>query len=155
MRILTQIATLTITFHFADGAANWNNEPPCPPRAASPGEQLRFWNYYVDVFFRQANYTKALTDYVWLDYIKYNPRAGQGRDAAIAALGSGDPNHNTTIVYRILVDSIGYVHHYEFAGSKPFKVVDIFQMNGSCIVEHWDIIANLTLGEINPTPLSA
>lgn len=87
-----------------------------------------------------------------VDYIQYSPSVGQGRDAVITAL-SGRPRVNTTIVHQAFINNTGFVRHYGFS-TPPIQIMDAYRMNGSCIVEHWDVIADVILGEIDPTPFT-
>lgn len=154
MKSLLYFSTLAASLSSALGTGTESQRaiPACPPRPASPQEQEKIFYAFANEFYVQKNISEAFDNYVWVDYIQHNPSIGQGRDAAIAAL-SKNPRVNTTIVHQAFVHNIGFVHHYEFA-SPPIKIVDVYRMNGSCIVEHWDVIASLTLGEIDPTPLS-
>ncbi|KAK5992025.1 hypothetical protein PT974_05421 [Cladobotryum mycophilum] len=128
--------------------------PACPPRAASPQEQGKIFEAFTKGFYVDYKITDAFTNYVWVDYIQHNPTVGQGRDAAIAKLAPSASSRNTTVVHSGLVGDIGFVHHYEFGSSPLIKIIDIYRLNGSCIVEHWDAIATLTTEEINPKPLA-
>lgn len=152
MQFLLYIGALTATLPLVSGSGSTQTAvPACPPRPATPLEQEKIFNAFVNEFNVQKNIPEAFNNYVWVDYIQHNPSVGQGRDAAITAL-SGRPHVNTTIVHQTFIDNTGFVHHYEFS-TPPIKIMDAYRMNGSCIVEHWDVIANLTLGEIDPTPL--
>lgn len=152
MKFLLYIGTLTATLPSALGSsAIQTMAPACPPRPASPQEQERIFYAFVNEFNVQKNIPEAFNNYVWVDYIQHNPSIGQGRDAAIAAL-SKNPRVNTTIVHQTFINNTGFVHHYELS-TPPIKIMDAYRMNGSCIVEHWDVVANLTLSEINPVSL--
>ncbi|KAM0257692.1 hypothetical protein ACHAQJ_004257 [Trichoderma viride] len=153
MKFLLHLGALTATLPYVLGLDDTTRTaaPACPPRPATPQEQEKIFYTFVNEFNVQNNVSEAFNNYVWIDYIQHNPTIGQGRDAAIAAL-SKNPGANTTIVHQAFINNTGFVHHYAFSNS-PIKIMDAYRMNGSCIVEHWDVIANLTLGEINPTPL--
>ncbi|KAL7934328.1 hypothetical protein V8C35DRAFT_302305 [Trichoderma chlorosporum] len=154
MKYLLYLGALTATLPsvLGSGDASPKAIPACPPRPASPEEQQRIFYAFVNEFYSQNNISEAFDNYVWIDYIQHNPTIGQGRDAAVAAL-SKNPKVNSTIVHQTFTNNTGFVHHYAFS-TPPIKIMDAYRMNGSCIVEHWDVIANLTLAEIDPTPLS-
>ncbi|KAL7900577.1 hypothetical protein HDV63DRAFT_369107 [Trichoderma sp. SZMC 28014] len=152
MKVSLYIGAFTATLPPVSGSVSTQAAvPACPPRPATPLEQQKIFNAFVYEFNVQNNVSKAFNNYVWVDYIQHNPTIGQGRDAAIAAL-SGRPLVNTTIVHQTFINNTGFVHHYQFT-TPPIKIMDAYRMNGSCIVEHWDVIADLTLLEITPTPL--
>lgn len=128
----------------------------CPPRPASDAEQRYIFDEFVQAFYIDSNVTAAYENYVWEYYIQHDPAVGQGRDAAIAALiPAVAATKLLEVVHQGFDNGTGYVHHYNFGTSgSQTKFIDVYRMNGSCIVEHWDVIANLTTAEINPTPLS-
>ncbi|KAK4069612.1 uncharacterized protein Triagg1_7036 [Trichoderma aggressivum f. europaeum] len=140
MKFLLHLGTLTATLPSVLGSEPTSQSavPACPPRPATPEEQENIFYDFANEFY--------------VDYIQHNPFIGQGRDAAVAAL-SKNPKTNSTIVHQTFTNNTGFVHHYEFT-TPPIKIMDAYRMNGSCIVEHWDVIASLTLAEIDPTPLS-
>lgn len=154
MKFLLYLGALTATLPSVLGSEDTSREviPACPPRPATPEEQEKIFYAFANEFYVQRNIPEAFDNYVWIDYIQHNPSIGQGRDAAVTAL-SKNPKVNNTIVHQTFTNNTGFVHHYEFA-TPPIKIMDAYRMNGSCIVEHWDVLANLTLAEIDPTPLS-
>jgi predicted SnoaL-like aldol condensation-catalyzing enzyme len=131
--------------------------PPCPPHPANYAEQLDNFYAFTDAVYANGNITAAFDEYVWVDYIQHNPNVAQGRDAAIPFLiAAVAGTKELEIVHLDFFNNTGYVHHYNFLiNGGQTKTIDVYRMNGSCIVEHWDAIANLTTGEINPTPLSS
>lgn len=141
----------------ASGVKSSGTPPPaCPPRPASPAEQQKIFNDFNHKFLVEYKIPEAFNAYVWEKYIQHNPRVPQGRDAAIAFLAPSANTRNSSIVHSTFANNIGFVHHYEYGtnGAQWLKFIDVYRMNGSCIVEHWDVMANLTAGEINPQTLS-
>ncbi|KIM92517.1 hypothetical protein OIDMADRAFT_36534 [Oidiodendron maius Zn] len=104
----------------------------CPPCSATEKEQRQNFDTFVQEFYLDGLVAEPFDKYIWADYIQHNPLIPQGRDAAISFLEPFARNKATSLT----------------------KSVDIYRFDGACIVEYWDIIANLTTSEINPTPLS-
>ncbi|PNP58996.1 hypothetical protein THARTR1_01244 [Trichoderma harzianum] len=154
MKFLLYLGALTTALPFVLGSEDVSRKaiPACPPRPATPEEQEKIFYAFANEFYVQKNIPEAFDNYVWIDYIQHNPSIGQGRDAAVIAL-SKNPVTNNTIVHQTFTNNTGFLHHYQFT-TPPIKIMDAYRMNGSCIVEHWDVIANLTLAKIDPTPLS-
>lgn len=87
-------------------------------------------------------------------YIQHNPFAPQGREFAIEFLSTSmaqgiEASHITAFAGQ------GYgILHYEMRQLPPrnatFAVVDYFRFEGTCIVEHWDVLQVVTGNEPNP-----
>ncbi|KIM92980.1 hypothetical protein OIDMADRAFT_62656, partial [Oidiodendron maius Zn] len=125
----------------------------CPPRSATEKEQRQNFDAFVQEFYIDGLVAEPFDKYIWVDYIQHNPLVPQGRDAAISFLEPFAGNKSVQIVHQSLVNNTGYVHLYTTRATSLTKSVDIYRFDGACIVEHWDVIANLTTSEINPTPL--
>lgn len=127
----------------------------CPPYGASPWEQEKLFNEFVVDFYVDNNITKAFTTYVSEGYIQHNPFIPDGRDAVIAILGSFPPPVvPTVIVHQLFQNNIGVVHHKDITPGQPITAVaDFYRYNGSCIVEHWDVIQSVPANATNPHPL--
>ncbi|KAH8808804.1 hypothetical protein F5884DRAFT_882622 [Xylogone sp. PMI_703] len=127
----------------------------CPPRPASQAEQHKNLKDFANIMYVDLNVTAAFEKYVWVDYIQHNPSVPQGRDAAITYLTAVSIGTTFEVAHLGFDNSTGYIHHYNFGSSgSQIKIVDVYHFNGSCIVEHWDVIANLTDAELDLPPLS-
>jgi predicted SnoaL-like aldol condensation-catalyzing enzyme len=131
------------------------NITACPPQAISEEGQRANWNAFVEDFYFNGQVAEAFDNYVWIDYIQHDPSFAQGRDAAVTALehlvaAGGLPQ----IEHYGFDNSTGWIHQYASVGGVQVKIVDVYRLDGSCIVEHWDVRANLTTAEINPAVLA-
>ncbi|KAF9871447.1 hypothetical protein CkaCkLH20_11094 [Colletotrichum karsti] len=133
------------------------NLPNCPPRPANAAEQRAIFNDFVNDFYVEKNTTKALLNHQAEDYIQHNPNVLSGRQASIdflATLVTPD-GVNMTIIHNNFDDNTGYIHYRldTLGASQPTAIVDIFRFNGTCIVEHWDVIQERPANATNPLAL--
>jgi predicted SnoaL-like aldol condensation-catalyzing enzyme len=148
--VLTSVGLFFDVVHAAH--SNSTASSACPPHYASEIEQRQNWEAFVQQYYVEQEITEPFDNYVWVDLIQHHPGIGQGRDAAITYLESVRTAGSTIqIVHTGFGNNTGWIHHYNNGAT---KFVDVFRFDGSCIVEHWDVIANLTTGEIDPVPLA-
>ena len=147
---LTSMGLVSWVVHATPSPASISSTA-CPPQYASEIQQRQNFEAFVQGFYVNKTVAQAFDKYVWVDYIQHNPDVPQGRDAAITYLEGVIPSASIQIVHQAFDNNTGYVHHYD---SDYIKIVDVYRFDGSCIVEHWDVIANLNASEINPTPLA-
>ncbi|KAE8441026.1 hypothetical protein EG329_006090 [Mollisiaceae sp. DMI_Dod_QoI] len=123
----------------------------CPSQAANHTAQRQIFYEFVTKFYLNKDATSAFTDHVDVDYIQHNPFAKSGRDNAITSLSPLLPTLNFTILRTNFNNSTGWVHYRkDQTGTLPTAVVDILRMNGSCIVEHWDVVQERPANATNP-----
>ncbi|KAF2421159.1 hypothetical protein EJ08DRAFT_521539 [Tothia fuscella] len=118
--------------------------PNCPSRTVTPSEQLTIFKSFVRKFYVEKNVPAAFTDHVAESYIQHNPNFLSGRQVASDGLSKYLPALNITVTKIALFDNHGWVlvkQTKEGEGEKGYTaVVDVFRMEGSCVVEHWDVI---------------
>ncbi|KAE8448684.1 hypothetical protein EG329_008899 [Mollisiaceae sp. DMI_Dod_QoI] len=126
----------------------------CPPKPACEEEQAAIWNEFVDVLYIQKNVSAAFLTYVDVNYIQHNPFALSGRQNAISALTVIWPTVNFTIMHNGFSKNIGYLHYrQDTAGQYPEAITDLLRFNGTCIMEHWDVIQSWSPNYTNPLAL--
>ncbi|KAG6997793.1 hypothetical protein G7Y79_00037g073110 [Physcia stellaris] len=126
--------------------------PYCPPQSVSPAQQHAIFFDFINKLYVQKNATDAYLTYVSPDYINHSPYAPQGREAAIQFLSFLIPSKNRTILHETYDGDIGAVH-LKVDGQPPLALVDLFRLNGSCVVEHWDVNQALPANATNPIAL--
>ncbi|EAU82486.1 hypothetical protein CC1G_08237 [Coprinopsis cinerea okayama7 len=133
--------------------------PPavCNPKAKGPHLEAQQKAAFVDYTYLLTVKHDILTAYNrWVpgQYINHNPFAESGREFAIAFLKPyhDDPNFITTNVTSFAGGGYGFIHLKLFFPDQPNPVVsmDYFRFEGTCIVEHWDVGAEITGDEPNP-----
>jgi predicted SnoaL-like aldol condensation-catalyzing enzyme len=117
-------------------------------------------NYY-RIAFNDKNPRLAVKLYGGAEYIQHNPLAANGFDAFIQFVTSFTTAFPDTHVdiRRVFADCDFVITHSKFTGAVPAygplgsKGVDIFRLdaNGK-IVEHWDVLAQLSATSANGNP---
>lgn len=112
---------------------------------------------FANRFYVQRDVRGAFLAHVSESYVQHNPNIPDGREAAIAALTPkfAHPEAEFTIK-RILVDgdlAMIHVHGRTGAGDRGGAVADIFRMENSKIVEHWDVVQPIPEDSPNPHPM--
>jgi predicted SnoaL-like aldol condensation-catalyzing enzyme len=145
----TSILTL-IAFGLAERAAAAN----CPARPATTAEQKVLFDQFINSFYVKKNVTEAMLNHVHENYIQHNQNVPSGRQNAIDRLKNYIPTMKATIVKTSVSDSTGWVLVKQDIVGKPYNaVVDIFRFDGTCIVEHWDVIDSKKANATNPLAL--
>ncbi|EAU82488.1 hypothetical protein CC1G_08239 [Coprinopsis cinerea okayama7 len=87
-------------------------------------------------------------------YIQHNPNTGQGRQPAIDYLNGVYADGTVTNTHLTFFGGQGYgaIH---FKSTRPkanvtYAILDYFRFEGTCIVEHWDVVQEITGKEPNP-----
>ncbi|PVI03673.1 hypothetical protein DM02DRAFT_611977 [Periconia macrospinosa] len=126
----------------------------CPPSPVSSQKQAKIFQDFLQTFLIEGNITKTAT-FLDVDYIQHNPYVLSGRQSFLDAFGSGGGGNSTfEIVHTALQNNIAWVHYKNIAPGSPLTaVVDVYRFNGSCIMEHWDVIQSLPADAINPLAL--
>jgi predicted SnoaL-like aldol condensation-catalyzing enzyme len=124
----------------------------CPPKPATFEEQKLIFEKFVDAFYVRKNMTDAFLNYAAESYIQHNPNFPSGRDIAMNGLKGILPTFKLTVYKTSLSNDHGWVFFKEEeSGAKGYRaVVDILRFNGSCIVEHWDVMQTRPDSPRNP-----
>ncbi|KAB2571166.1 hypothetical protein DBV05_g10164 [Lasiodiplodia theobromae] len=134
--------------------SKYNLNSHCPPRTATIEEQrAAFANFTNLIYTPGGNVTEAYLTYVAEDYIQHNPNTLSGRQNSIDAVQAViDAGATFEVINTAFEDDWGYAFlRVNFAGAaQPTAVVDILRMNGSCIVEHWDVMQERPANATNP-----
>lgn len=147
------LAALSV-YATTSGATSTENRSYCPPTPATPEVQQAIFNQFVYSFYTEKNLTAAYYDFVSTDYIQHNPAVLDGIPASLAFLLPIWPSQNLTILHQTFANNIGLVHYKDVGFAPlPTAIADIYRMQGTCIMEHWDIIETLPMNATNPHAL--
>lgn len=126
----------------------------CPPKPACEADQVKIWDEFVDELWFKKNVSLAFTTHVDPSYIQHNPFALSGRQPAIDFLSAIWPPRNFTIMHNGFFNNTGYLHYrVDSPGDLPQAITDILRFNGTCIMEHWDVIQSWSPNYTNPLAL--
>ncbi len=94
-------------------------------------------------------------EFISPDYIQHSQLAPPGREALKEFLGAIKPQSPdaTQEIKRSFVDGDHVILHYHVRrrpGDPGFAVVDIFRVENGMIVEHWDVLQDISLDGPNP-----
>ncbi|KAI4130699.1 MAG: hypothetical protein LQ338_001600 [Usnochroma carphineum] len=114
--------------------------PYCPPRPASSAQQHAIFTAFVKTLYTDKNVTDAFENYIAVDLIEHDPFDEQGRAANEAKLSHIIPFVPSTVLRQGFDNGTGFIHLRvdEDTEPQPIALADIYRMNGTCIVEHWE-----------------
>lgn len=155
MRPILLLPIIPFVFAVAQGRSQQANcldsgDPFCPSRDVDPFCQRAIFNDFIDILYNQKNPTKAFDTYVDVNLTEHDPYDEQGRDANAAKLEGIIPNASFSILHQTYDDNIGFVHLKVDLDPEPAALADIYRLDGSCIVEHWDIVQDRPADATNP-----
>ena len=132
----------------------------CSPNYPATGWEIRdIFNQYVDEWVYQRNFSAAAAKYLSPNLIQHNPQIANGSEAMVAAVGPILANYDGPNFSLVVVDEEkGLAVTLNRYVGKPGTglpiagVADFYRFDGTCIVEHWDVIESLPPNSTNPDP---
>ena len=114
--------------------------PYCPSRPATRAQQHAIFTSFVKTLYGDKNVSAAFENYIAVNLIEHDPFDEQGRAANEAKLSHIIPFVPSTVLRKGFDDGIGFIHVRvdEVTEPQPIALADIYRMNGTCIVEHWE-----------------
>jgi predicted SnoaL-like aldol condensation-catalyzing enzyme len=125
-------------------------EPYCPGREVDERLQRDLFADFLKILYGEKNVSKAFETYVDPNIIEHDPEDAQDRDAIVARLSQIIPFANLTILASNFNNNIGLAHVKVDEDPEPAALADIYRMEGTCIVEHWDVIQLRPANSTNP-----
>lgn len=122
----------------------------CPGHEASTSLQREIFADFIETLYGERNVSKAIKTYFDSDNIEHDPYDPPGLDGIIARLEGIIPYANYTILLSSFGDNIGLVYLRVEDQPEPMALADIYRMNGTCIVEHWDVSQARPANATNP-----
>lgn len=122
----------------------------CPGHEVDERLQGKIFADFLETLYGEKNVSKAFETYVDLNVIEHDPDDTQDRDAIVARLSQIIPFANLTILSSNFNNNIGLAHVKVTEDPEPAALADIYRMEGTCIVEHWDVIQFRPANSINP-----
>lgn len=122
----------------------------CPGREADENFQSQIFADFIEILYGEKNVSKAFETYVDSNVIEHDPSDPQDRDGIVARLNQIIPYVAFTILFSSFGDDIGLVYLKIEDNPEPIALADIYRMNGTCIVEHWDVQQTRPANATNP-----
>ncbi|KAJ7801746.1 hypothetical protein B0H14DRAFT_3136163 [Mycena olivaceomarginata] len=128
------------------------------PGAVSPQQQRVIFEKFADLVYHNATAASIAEAYkhVRADEVQHNPDNLDGAAASFAVFNAVYANRTNVIqvLHQAFEAPIGWVHfRIDGASPEPAAIVDMYRFNGSCIVEHWDVIQERPVNATNPHAL--
>ncbi|KUL83013.1 hypothetical protein ZTR_09325 [Talaromyces verruculosus] len=142
--------TSVLGFGFVPECADLNTDSLCPGREANELCQRQIFAGFLQTLYVEKNATKAFNTYVDIDLVEHDPFDEQGRDANAAKLSNIIPYANFTVLRSNFNNDIGVIHLRIDEIPEPAALADIYRMDGTCIVEHWDVLQYRPSNATNP-----
>ena len=123
----------------------------CPPRPAPEAYQREIFDGFINALYIEKNVTGAFDTYIASNLIEHDPFDAQGRAANAAKLSNIIPFVPSTVLRHSFDNNVGLIHvRVDEEGHLPIALADIYRMNGTCIVEHWDVTQETPANATNP-----
>lgn len=125
-------------------------QPYCPGREVDESVQKELFMHFLETLYGEKNVRKAFETYVSPNIIEHDPEDKQNRAAIVARLSKIIPPAKYTLLSKNFDNNIGLVHVKVDEDPEPVALADIYRMDGTCIVEHWDVIQKRPANTTNP-----
>ncbi|TFK21514.1 hypothetical protein FA15DRAFT_597777 [Coprinopsis marcescibilis] len=127
----------------------------CDPKAKGhhlPALQEAAIKDFAHLFLVEKDVKKAFNKYIPGTYIQHNPDALSGRQAAIDFLVVlwASPGMRFANITAWAGEGIGMMHYRMTNNEADNAVMDRLRFEGTCFVEHWDVIQRIYGNETNP-----
>lgn len=164
MQLLSILSTATAVLPFLPlgslASPLHQSESFCHPGSSIPDCRIRdIFNGYVEEWVFQRNFSGAAAKYLSPNIIQHNPQIANGSAAMVAAVGPILANYDGPTYTLVVVDeeknlAVTLNRYVGKAGTGlPIAgVADFYRFEGTCIVEHWDVIESLPPNSTNPDP---
>ena len=131
----------------------------CNPGRPATGRELRGIFYdFVEEFYFQRDFAGAAEKYVAPNMIQHNPQVANGSAALVASVAPLSNFDGPTFQLALVDEERGYGIVFNRFVAKPgtglslTAVADFWRFEGTCMVEHWDVIEALPSNSTNPVP---
>ncbi|KAJ5716195.1 hypothetical protein N7493_008106 [Penicillium malachiteum] len=131
-------------------ACSESPESYCPGREVDEDEQGEIFMSFLATLYGEKNAGKAFETHVDLNIIEHDPNDTQNRDDIVARLSEILAFANFSVLASSFSNNIGLAHLRLNQDPEPAALADIYRMEGTCIVEHWDVTQYRPANSTNP-----
>lgn len=132
----------------------------CSPSHPATGWEIRdIFNQFVEEWVYQRNFSAAAAKFLSPNLIQHNPQIANGSAAEVAAVIPILANYDGPTFTLVVVDeekglavTLNRYTGRPGTGLPVAAVADYYRFDGTCMVEHWDVIESLPPNSTNPDP---
>lgn len=123
----------------------------CPGHPAPERYQRELFFAFINDLYVKKDVIGAFDTYIAESLIEHDPFDAQGRAANAAKLANIIPYVPSTVLRMSFDNNVGLAHvRVNEANEEPIALADIYRMDGTCIVEHWDVTQSRPANATNP-----
>jgi predicted SnoaL-like aldol condensation-catalyzing enzyme len=123
----------------------------CPPQPAGPEQQKAIFEAFVKSYYVDKDLHGSYGTFFADDFIQHSPAVvGNGRKNTTDWLTPYWSCLEFKVVRSVFADSVGVAHVWEARNSRYHTMAEFFRMDGTCIVEHWDVMQDFPADAKNP-----
>lgn len=123
----------------------------CPGHPAPEEYQRKIFFDFIHDLYVNKDVIGAFDKYIAENLTEHDPFDAQGRDANAQKLSHIIPYVPSTVLRMSFDNNIGLAHvRVNEANEEPIALADIYRMDGTCIVEHWDVTQARPANATNP-----
>jgi predicted SnoaL-like aldol condensation-catalyzing enzyme len=123
----------------------------CPPNSARPEQQKAIFDAFVKSYYVDKDLHGSYNTYFAEDFIQHSPSVvGNGRKNTTDWLTPYWSCIDFKVMRTVFADSTGVVQVWEARNKAYHTMAEFFRMDGTCIVEHWDVMQDFPSDAKNP-----
>jgi len=123
----------------------------CPGRPAPEAYQRKIFFDFIHDLYVAKDVIGTFDKYIAENLTEHDPFDAQGRAANAAKLSNIIPYVPSTVLRMSFDNQIGLAHvRVNEVNQEPIALADIYRMDGTCIVEHWDVTQARPANTTNP-----
>ncbi|KAF6218002.1 hypothetical protein HO133_006414 [Letharia lupina] len=127
------------------------NASYCPGHPAPEYIQRQIFDGFVNQLYGEKDVIGAFNKYIALNLTEHDPFDAQGRIANEEKLSYIIPYVPSIVLRHSFDNNIGFIHvRVNEANEEPIALADIYRMDGTCLVEHWDVTQSRPANATNP-----
>ncbi|CAF9915479.1 hypothetical protein IMSHALPRED_002618 [Imshaugia aleurites] len=127
------------------------NTSYCPGHPAPESVQRGIFDGFINQLYVEKDVIGAFNTYIALNLTEHDPFDLQGRIPNEEKLANIIPFVPSVVLRSSFDNNIGFIHvRVNTPGEEPIALADIYRMDGTCLVEHWDVTQARPANATNP-----
>jgi predicted SnoaL-like aldol condensation-catalyzing enzyme len=123
----------------------------CPSRPADQEQQKTIFDAFIKSYYVDKDLLRSYDTFFAEDFVQHSPAViGNGRKNTTDWLTPYWKCIEFKVVRTLFADNTGVVHVWEARSKGYHTMAEFFRMDGTCIVEHWDVMQEFPPDAKNP-----